>query len=128
MNYLKKLKKWKDLADYPAEADIYSEGDAADSLFVIISGEVELTINGDVLSTESEGGILGEMAIIEDARQGAKATTVSDVQIARFNRQQLREFMIEDAEFSLTIMEVLARRLQLVDEYITTDFSYEQED
>jgi CRP/FNR family cyclic AMP-dependent transcriptional regulator len=126
MNYLKKLKKWEDLADYPTDADIYLEVDSAETFYVIISGEVELTINDDVLSTESAGGIIGEMAIIDGALQGAKASAVTDVKAARFSRPQLRTFMIENPEFSLTLMEVLARRLRLVDEYNTTDFECEQ--
>ena len=123
MNFLRKLKKWSDLADYPAETDIFSEGDPAETLYVIISGEVELTLGEDVLSSETAGGIIGEMAILEGAQQGATASTLSDVRAARFNREQLKVFMIEDPEFSLHLMSLLATRLRLVDEYITTDFT-----
>ena len=126
MKFLRKLKNWNDLADYPADSDIYSEGDPAEKLYVIISGEVELTLGEDLLSSETTGGIIGEMAILEDAKQGATASTLNDVRAARFNREQLKAFMIEDPEFSLHLMSSLAKRLRLVDEYITTDFTQDK--
>ena len=123
MKFLKKLKKWNDTEDHSANANIFSAGDPADSLYVILSGELELTLDGDLLSTETAGGIVGEMAIIESAQQGATATSVTDVKLAKFNRDQLNEFMLQNAEFSLLVMDVLASRLRLVHEYNITNFN-----
>lgn len=122
MNFLKKLRKWDDVKDYPARSVIFKEGDAADYLYIILSGELELTLSGDLLSTESAGGLIGEMAIIESAQQGADATTLTDASLARFDRDQLNDFMHQNAEFSVHVLDVLASRLRLVDEYRTMDF------
>lgn len=122
MNFLKKLRKWDDVKDYPARSVIFKEGDAADYLYIILSGELELTLSGDLLSTESAGGLIGEMAIIESAQQGADATTLTDASLARFDRDQLSDFMHQNAEFSVHVLDVLASRLRLVDEYRTMDF------
>ena len=122
MRFLKKPQKGANLVEFPANSVIFSEGDEADLTSVILSGEVELTLSGDLLSNESTGGIIGEMAIIESAQHGATATALSDIKLARFDREQLSAFMIEDAEFTLHVMHVLASRLKLVHEYSTTDF------
>jgi len=122
VNFLRKLRKWSDVKDYPARSVIFKEGDAADYLYIVLSGEVELTLSGDLLSTESAGGLIGEMAIIESAQQGAEATTLTEVSLARFDRDQLSDFMHQNTEFSVHVLDVLASRLRLVDEYSTMDF------
>ena len=122
MNFLRQLRKWSDVKDYPARSVIFTEGDAADYLYIILSGELELTLSGDLLSTESAGGLIGEMAIIESAQQGAEAITLTEVSLATFDRDQLSDFMLQNTEFSVHVLDVLASRLRLVDEYNTTDF------
>jgi len=123
MNFLKKLQKWGEITDYPADSEIFSEGEPAGLLFVIVSGDVELTMDGDLMSTETAGGIIGEMAIIEDAQQGATASTLTETRVVGLNREQINDFMLESSEFALHLMTVLASRLRLVHEYNTTDFT-----
>ena len=122
MKFLKKLETWSDIADYPAQTVIFSEGDPAETLYAIISGEVELTLGGDLLSTETSGGVIGEMTLIGNTKYGATASAITGVRAAKLNREQLNEFMLESTEFSLHILNALASRLRVVDEYITTDF------
>ncbi|NOR18482.1 MAG: cyclic nucleotide-binding domain-containing protein [Xanthomonadales bacterium] len=122
MKFLKKLETWSDIADYPAQTVIFSEGDPAETLYAIISGEVELTLGGDLLSTETSGGVIGEMTLIGNTKHGATASALTGVRAAKLNREQLNEFMLESTEFSLHILNALASRLRIVDEYITTDF------
>ena len=121
MDFLRKLRSWDDVIDYPARSVIFAEGEAADYLYIVLSGELELTLSGDLLSTESAGGLIGEMAIIESARQGADATTLTEASLARFDRDQLSDFMHQNTEFSVHVLDVLASRLRLVDEYSTMD-------
>lgn len=122
MNFLKKIQKRSDIKDYPAHTEIFAEDDPAEALYIVISGELELTLGDDLLSTESETSVIGEMALIEDARQGTTASTLSEVKLVRLNREQLHDFMLESPEFSLHVMNTLATRLRLVDEYNTTSF------
>ena len=122
MDFLRKLRSWSDVKDYPARSVIFAEGDAADYLYIVLSGELELTLSGDLLSTESAGGLVGEMAIIESAQQGVEATALTEASLARFDRDQLSDFMHQNTEFSVHVLDVLASRLRLVDEYNTTDF------
>ena len=37
---------------------IFRECDLADQIFVILSGEVQLTLHGEALTTEGEGGVI----------------------------------------------------------------------
>ncbi len=114
------LKKWQDVEEYPAQTIIFSETQPADALYIIMSGEIELTMRGEPLGTEGTGGIIGEMAISHSATRSVTATSLTDVKLARLDRDQLSVFMRDNAEFSLHVVAVLADRLRSVNQFITT--------
>lgn len=121
MEFLKKFHNWKDVADHPADSVIYLEGAPAESLYVVLSGEVQLSLHGKALEVEKPGGIIGEMALFESATRSATATALTNVKLARLDRNQLAGFMNESSEFALQVMTVLANRLRAVNEYISTN-------
>lgn len=120
MEFLKKFKNWKDVEQHPADTVIYPEGAPADSLYVLLSGEVALSLHGNALEVEKPGGIIGEMALFDSATRSATATALTDVKLARLDRDQLTGFMNDSTEFSLQVMTVLANRLRAVNEYIAS--------
>jgi CRP-like cAMP-binding protein len=61
------------------------------------------------------------MALFESATRSATATALTDVKLARLDRNQLAQFMNESTEFSQQVMTVLANRLRVVNEYIATN-------
>ena len=122
MGFLEMFRDWEDVEEYPAKTVIFSERDAADVMYVVLSGEIELTLHGESLGAEGPGGIVGEMAMINSAPRSATATTLTKVKLARVDRDQFRRFVKENSEFSLQVMAVLANRLRAVDHYIATQF------
>jgi CRP-like cAMP-binding protein len=123
MNFLEMFRDWEDIEEYSARTVIFSERDPADVMYVILSGEIELTLHGEPLGAEGEGGIIGEMAMINSATRSATATALTKVKLARLDRDQFRVFIGEDTDFSLHVMAVLANRLRAVNKYITTQFA-----
>jgi CRP-like cAMP-binding protein len=122
MKFIDMFRDWKDVDELRAKTVIFSEGDTADVMYVVLSGEIELSLHGEPLGMEGEGGIIGEMAMINGAPRSATATTLTKVKLARVNRDQFKEFVGSNADFSLHVMAVLANRLRAVDQYITTQF------
>jgi CRP-like cAMP-binding protein len=122
MNVRKLLGDWEDIVEYPAQTVVFSERTPSDLLYVILSGEVELTLNGKSIGIETEGGIIGEMAMIDSASRNATATTLTSARLARLNPKQLKKLVSRNAKFSLHVMGVLANRLRAVDNYIITQF------
>jgi CRP-like cAMP-binding protein len=123
MKFLELFHDWEDVEKYRAGTIIFSERDPADVMYIILSGEIELTLHGEPLGAEGEGGIIGEMAMINSSTRSATATTLTKVKLARLDREQFRVFIHENTEFSLHVMAVLANRLRAVNEYITTQFA-----
>jgi CRP-like cAMP-binding protein len=122
MELLEFFRDWKDVVEYPARKIIFSERDPADVMYVILAGEVELTLRGEPLGAEGSGGIFGEMAMINSSLRSATATTLTKVKLARLNRDEFKEIVDANTEFALHIMAVLANRLRAVDNYITAQF------
>ena len=119
MEFLNNFGNWKDVEEHPAGSIIFPEGIPAEYLYVVMSGEVELSLHGEPLEVEKAGGIIGEMALFESAERSATATALTDVKLARLGRDQLTAMMQESAEFSLQIMAVLVDRLRAVNHYIS---------
>jgi CRP-like cAMP-binding protein len=123
MRFLEMFRDWKNTEEYDARTMIFAERDPADVMYVILSGEVELTLHGEPLGAEGEGGIIGEMAMINSATRSATATTLSKVKLARLDRDEFKSLITDNTEFSLHVMSVLANRLRAVDQYISTQFA-----
>jgi CRP-like cAMP-binding protein len=124
MQLLEMFKDWEDVEKYRARTVIFSEQDPADMMYVILSGEVELTLLGEPLGMEGEGGMFGEMAMLGPAaRRSATATTLTKVKLAKVDRDQFRKLVGENTEFALHIMNVLANRLIVANSYIAQRLS-----
>lgn len=106
-----------------AQTVIFPAGAPAEAMYIVISGEIELSLHGETLSTEGVGGIIGEMAMIPSATQCATATSLSDVTLARIDHSQLKQLIERNSEFSLHMMAILAKRLRAVDKFISTHMS-----
>jgi len=119
MKLLEMFNDWEDIEEYSARAVVFSERDAADAMYIVISGEVELTLLNEPLGMESEGGMIGEMAMLgPTATRSATATALTKVKLARLNRDQFRAVVGENTEFALHIMAVLANRLIVANSFI----------
>jgi len=114
------FRDWEETEEYSSRTVIFSERDPADVMYIVIEGEVELTLNGEGLGIESKGGMVGEMAMIyPTSTRSATATTLTKVKLARVNRNQFRALVDEHTEFSFHIMAVLANRLIVANTYIS---------
>ncbi|MEJ2535390.1 MAG: cyclic nucleotide-binding domain-containing protein [Gammaproteobacteria bacterium] len=120
MNMLDYFQSWPDVVDFPKKEVMFRELDSADYMYVILSGEVEVTLRGEPLGAELEGGIVGEMAMINNSMRSATATTLSKVRAARVDREQFKSIVRENPDFALHLMAVIANRLRVADQVIAS--------
>ena len=118
MNMLDYFTGWDDVVEFPKQTQVFSELESADYMYVILAGEVEVTLRGEPLGAEIEGGVIGEMAMLNDARRSATATTLTPVRAARVNRDQFRDIIVDNPDFALHLMQVMANRLRVADQVI----------
>jgi len=118
MNMLERFRDWDDVVEFSKKTVIFNELEPADYMYVILSGEVEITLRAEPLGAELEGGIIGEMAVINNSTRSATATTLSKVTAARISREQFREIIGENPDFALHLMQVMANRLRVADQLL----------
>ena len=91
---------------------IFKEGDEAQQLFVIKSGEVAIQSGNRMLAELSTNHIFGEMALIDDAPRSATAVARTDVELVPISEKQFLFLVSQTPFFALKVMRVLARRLR----------------
>jgi CRP/FNR family transcriptional regulator, cyclic AMP receptor protein len=95
-----------------AGAVIFQEGDKADGLFIIKSGQVGIRLGNRTLAELDANSIFGEMALIDDAPRSATAVAVTDVELVPVSEKQFLFLVSQTPFFALKVMRVLARRLR----------------
>jgi CRP/FNR family transcriptional regulator, cyclic AMP receptor protein len=98
--------------DFKAGDVIFRQGDPAQELFIIQSGEVEIRLGNRVLETLPQFGIFGEMAPIDNAPRSATAIAASDVKLVLVSEKQFLFLISNTPYFALNVMRVMARRLR----------------
>src|ERR1700736_2737681 len=91
---------------------IFREGDKAEELFVIKSGQVGIRLGNRTLSELPANSIFGEMASIDDSPRSATAVAVTDVELVAVSEKQFLFLVSQTPFFALKVMRVLARRLR----------------
>jgi CRP-like cAMP-binding protein len=66
-----------DQVDVPAGHVLCREGGVARECFVIVSGQVEVTLDGVHVATVGAGETVGEMALLDGGRRSATVTTTT---------------------------------------------------
>jgi CRP/FNR family transcriptional regulator, cyclic AMP receptor protein len=91
---------------------IFREGEHADELFVIKSGEVRVQIGNRTITELHADDIFGEMALIDNEPRSATAIAVTDVELVPVSEKQFLFLVSQTPYFALKVMRVLAQRLR----------------
>ena len=95
---------------------IFRAYDMGAEMYVVLEGEVELTIDDRVLETLGPGEPFGEMALIDQAPRTATAIAKTACKLAVIPEKRFL-FMVQTApQFALQIMKVMADRLRTMNQ------------
>ena len=104
--------KGEDVQEYPAGTVIFPEGAPAEVMYVVIDGEVEISVGNTLRETIASGDIVGEMALIDAKPRSATAIAKSDCRLALLDEKRF-QFMVQQTPFfSLHIMRLLVAKLR----------------
>ncbi len=98
--------------EFKAGEIIFQQGDAAQELFIVQSGEVEIRLGNRHLETVPQYGIFGEMALIDAAPRSATAVAMTDAKLVAVGEKQFLFLISNTPHFALNVMRAMARRLR----------------
>ncbi|MDX1994203.1 MAG: cyclic nucleotide-binding domain-containing protein [bacterium] len=100
----------------PAGTVIFSEGDPGDQAYVVQHGKVEIQVKGRTLEILEEGGIFGEMALIDNEARSATVIAQTDATIVPIDRHRFMFLVQQTPNFAVKVMQVMSARLRAIHE------------
>ncbi len=102
---------------YEAGKVIFNEGDPADCMYILLTGEVELTKQGDhgktMLRTVNQvNDFFGEMALIDGKPRSATATASTMAMLVSVDGPTFENLLLTNGKFAVKIIKVLSERIR----------------
>lgn len=102
---------------------IFHLGDPGDALFVIVSGEVKITLPSDsgdeaILATLRPGDAFGEIALLDGAPRSASATAMGPTETVVLPRDRFHELIATEAGFRDALFASIAGELRRLTRHV----------
>ncbi len=106
-------------ADYQREfepgAVVFDEGDAGDHLYVIQTGEIELTREGStgqrVIAHLGPGDFFGELGAVLGKRSSTRAVAIKRSKVLQLDRETLEAMCLDQPGIAIRLLRVVVARL-----------------
>jgi CRP-like cAMP-binding protein len=98
---------------YPPGKTILDPSTGADGLYVVVDGSVDLSRNGETLTTARQNDVLGAWALFEqDNPIPVTAKTVEDTRLLRIGRDDFYDLLSDNSEITASIFSTLVKRFR----------------
>jgi CRP-like cAMP-binding protein len=111
------------IRQYAAEETIFLMGSAGDSLMIVLSGHVRVSVPSPdgkeiLLAVLVAGDMFGEVAMLNGKGRTADARAASECRLATLNRRDVLAFLAQHPNAWLGLIRTLCERLRNADEQI----------
>lgn len=101
---------------------ICREGEAGNTLFIVVSGEVDIVkSSGDaenILARRKMGEFVGEMAILESAPRSASVRAVNDVRVLSIEGDAFNMILLDRPEVAVSVLRNMSARIRELNEKV----------
>lgn len=98
---------------------LFLKGDEAkNTMFVVVTGHIDVLLLGRVLDCVGPGDVVGEMALIDCTYRSAAALAQTDCELVAIDRKKFLELVAEQPHFALAVIAIMARRLSRAAEIV----------
>jgi CRP/FNR family transcriptional regulator, cyclic AMP receptor protein len=112
VNHFKLFQNSDDVESYAPGAVVFRTGDPGECLYFVKSGVVSLTTDDRELEQVGEGGMFGEMALVDGASRSATATAITACELVPVNQRRFQFLVQQTPFFATSVMRVMAERLR----------------
>ncbi|WP_206603030.1 Crp/Fnr family transcriptional regulator [Leptolyngbya ohadii] len=97
---------------FPAKQTIFTQGEEGRSLYVLVSGRVQVHIGDRELARLEQGACFGEMAVFDAEPRSASVTTLEHCECLMLTQQQLYDAIEETPGIAINIVRLMSRRIR----------------
>lgn len=108
-NLFNKIEKYQSFA--PGQT-IFQRGEAGDQMYLVAEGQVDILLDGQLLETVEPGGILGELALIDQKPRSATAIAHTACRLAPIDQTHFLSLIRHTPLFAIQVLRVMAERLR----------------
>ena len=98
--------------NFKAGTDIFTEGEAADSIYMVVDGQVRLHRSGQEIATISEKEGFGTLALFDDEPRFATATAASDTYILKITKDVFLDIISDHVSITESVFKSLVKRIR----------------
>jgi CRP-like cAMP-binding protein len=107
---------------------LFGRGDAANAAYAIISGEIEVTIEGPdgrsvYIARLGAGTVVGEMGVLDGVPRSADAHATRKTELWRVDAKLVHDALTEEPGSALALLGVFARRIRDTDSLVERNSS-----
>lgn len=96
---------------------IFHAGAAGSVMYVVQEGEVDILVNGHWVESIGEGGIFGEMVLVDSQPHYGSVVARTDCRVVPIDQRRFTDMVQETPQFALQVMSVMADRLRYMHEF-----------
>jgi CRP-like cAMP-binding protein len=98
------------IVSMPAGTVLMHEDEATDSFYVIVTGTVHVERNGEFVRSMSDGGFVGEIALVEETTHTATVTCATACEFVQLGRYEFGRVMTRFPDVGTRVDAAVARR------------------
>jgi CRP-like cAMP-binding protein len=127
--FLAKVDGGRTISKYPKKQKVFSQGDAADSVFYIQKGKVKITVVSEhgkeaVVAILGSDEFCGEGCLSGQPKRIATATALTECQIMRIEKEAIIRVLHDEPRFSeLFLAHLLARTIRIEEDLVDQLFN-----
>ena len=106
------FKGTKGTKKFKAGKTIFKEGTVGDLMYVVLDGELEVSVGGKLVEVAKPGDVVGEMALIDTKSRSATVVADTPVVAIRLFKSSFDRVIKQEPKVAAKILAVVARRLR----------------
>jgi CRP/FNR family cyclic AMP-dependent transcriptional regulator len=111
-SFLGLFKSAEDVVTLKAGEHLFTKGDSANCMYVVLSGELQVGDGNLIFERLSPGTMVGEMGLIDHAPRAATVTAETDCTLAKIDEKRFLFLVQQTPGFALNALRVLSQRLR----------------
>ena len=98
---------------------IIHEGDVADTVYQLMSGSADVTVNNVLVGEVLNGEIFGAMAVFTGEKRNATVTARENCQLLAIPKAQFVDLVRAQPETAITLLDNMSRRIMALNEQVS---------